>query len=71
MPSISPCSSQEEISEKGKKLAKLQAAVAATQRDARQLAQECQAEREQLLDDIRALAKQIKLKASGGNCDCD
>lgn len=53
---------QEEISEKGKKLAKVAAATAATQRDARQLAQECQAERERLLDDVRALAKQIRLK---------
>ncbi|GAB4823122.1 hypothetical protein N2152v2_010168 [Parachlorella kessleri] len=53
---------QEEISEKAKKLAKVAQATAATQAQARQMAEECQAERERLLDDMRALTKQIKLK---------
>lgn len=56
---------------KSKKLSRVQQALAAVQQESRQVAQDCQAEREKLLDDIRSLTKQIKLKVrvSGGGVE--
>ena len=53
---------QEEVEQKRRKLQRLQRTFATKQAQADDIGQDCQREREDLLDDIRLLTHQIKLK---------
>ena len=59
-----PARAQEEVAARTKQLRRVEEAVAALRKELAHTAAEYQAARERLLADIRALTKQVKLKAS-------